>query len=904
MHVAGEPIGRRRELDLITAALAPESPEGQALVLLGDAGVGKTLLLQAIADQARAQGRRVLRSRGDRGEIGLPFAALHQLLGPALRLADGLADAQRAAVRAAFGEAEPATGGGEAQPPDAMMLRLGFLSLVSRLADDGPILLLADDLQWMDPASCDVLAFLARRLEGEPIALLAAVRGDRVPAGLQRALPSFRIEPLGPADSAELLSRQPVVLPESLRARVLEQAAGNPLALVELPRVVTGDGPPVSRRVEDAFAAQLAGLPEPTRRALLTAAAAGTADLSTMTAALAEPYAVWAPAEQAALIRLHDGRLEFRHPLVASAVYGAAPFAERRAVHLALARVEQDSDRRVSHLSAAAVGPDEQTAALLEAASERARLRGALTEAVAGLERAAQLSPDLHEQGRRLSVAAVVAFVAGDVVRAQDVAARAATLTDDPVGQAWLDQLAGTAASMTLRMEQAFEQVLPASPDQLPAGDQAFYLLTVAAHIAYYTNRPDHHRRLAAVCPPASAPLTVYQQWIRWVLDPFGQADSARALLPSVIAALRGDPAEQNLTATLAMRVDATEIAINLLDAVAHPDRADAARVMAGTAAADRAWALFDAGRWPEARTGAAALVEDSRQAPAQISVTNAQIVLGSLAAASGDTAEADRLLQPILNHSVAARIQAFTVRARWATGLTALARRDHESAYTALRPLFDDIGNPVHPHLCSYYVGDFAVAAARTDRRDIGRTVTQRIRRLAGQGASPRLRQLWHRADAHLGSPADAEQHFHAALGQPDADRWAFEHAVVRLEYGEWLRRRRRVTDSRTQLTPAIQIFDRLGAAVWADRGREELRATGVTAPAPRRDTLGGFSPRTQQVLRLAAQGMTNPQIAEQLYLSPRTVSSHLYRSFPKLGITQRGQLRDVIWDDRPEDV
>ncbi|MEU4245621.1 AAA family ATPase [Actinoplanes sp. NPDC026619] len=897
--MTGEPVGRGRELAMITAALAPESPEGQALVLLGDAGVGKTLLLQVVAEQARSQGRRVFRSRGDRGEIGLPFAALHQLLGPALDLADGLADAQRSAVRAAFGPAAGVT-----QPPDAMMLRLGFLTLVSRLADDGPLLLLADDLQWMDPASRDVLAFLARRLEGEPVSLLAAARGDRVPAGLQRALPSLRIEPLNPADSALLLSRQPVALPEPLRARVLEQSAGNPLALVELPRVMTGDGPPVSRRIEDAFAAQLAGLPEPTRRALLTAAAAGTADLATMMAALTEPYEVWAPAERAGLIRLHDGRLEFRHPLVASAVYGAAPYAERRDAHLSLARVEPDSDRRATHLSAAAVGPDEPTAALLEAASERGRVRGALAEAIAGLERAAQLSPDPREQGRRLSVAAVVAMVAGDVVQAQDLAAQAATRTDDPVGQAWLDQLAGTAASMTLRMEQAFEQLLPPSPGRVPTGEQAFYLLTVAAHITYYTNRPDHHERLAAACPPAPGPLTVYQQWIRWVLDPFGQADAARELLPTAIAALRGDPAEQTLTATLAMRVDATETAVNLLDAVAHPDRADATRVMAGTAAADRAWALFDAGRWPEARIAASILVEDSRQSPAQISVTNARLVLGSLAAAAGDTAEADRLLPPILNHSVAARIQAFTVRARWALGLAALGRHEHESAYTALRLLFDDHGEPVHPHLCSYYVADFAVAAARTDRREAGRAVTQRIRRIAGQGASPRLRQLLHRADAHLVPPADAEEHFRAALGQPDADRWAFEHAMVRLEYGEWLRRRRRVADARTELILAVQIFDRLAATVWADRGREELRATGVAAPAPERDALSGFSPRTRQVLGLAAQGLTNPQIAERLYLSPRTVSSHLYRSFPKLGITLRSQLRDVLPGDLRNDT
>ncbi|WP_327178494.1 AAA family ATPase [Streptomyces sp. NBC_01335] len=896
-------MGRERELAAVARALAPDSAEGQALALIGEPGVGKTELLRVVAERARATGSRVLRSRGSEGERGLAYAGLHQLLLPAAASIEQLPEAQRAALNAAFGLTDTASS------PDPMVLRLGVLNLLSRLADLGPLLLAVDDVHWMDPASLDILAFLARRLEGEPIRLLVAGRGTALPDRLAPALPTLLVGPLTETDSALLLARRHGDLEPGTRRRILQQARGNPLALIELPGAMGQEGPaawgrtahlPLTRRLEEVFAAQLGALPEATAQALLTAAAAGTSDLSVITQALAEDepdsFEVWRPAEAAGLVHLHAGRLEFRHPLVVSAVYTSAPYAARRRAHLRLASAERDADRRAEHLSAATVTPDEEVARQIETAAERYRMRGAIAEAVAGFVRAAQLSPRPEEQGRRLGIAAVVAMVAGDVTRAEELASRASALSDDPEARAWTAQLGAVAASMTLRMEHAFHLVLPAG--RLPDPAIAPYTLTVGAHITHHTARADLRGELARQFAAGAFPpgTDLYATWIAWILDPHHAAVRARAALPTLTAALRGEPAEQHLAGALAMWLDATDVSIGLLDAVAHPDRADSLTVQAGTAAADRAWALFDAGRWSEARLGARSLDETPGRPPSLLSVTVARVLLGTLDAAAGNRTAAETSLRPILDHAETAHLRLLSGRVRWALGLAALTDEDHAAAHAVLRPLYDTDGTPLHPHLGCYLLPELALAAARTGQEDDARAVLARVRESVGSAASPRLAQRLAHAAALL-APADAaEDHFAAALAVPEGPAWPFERALTQLHHGQWLRRRRRVADARVQLAAALDAFERLGARPFADRAEAELRAAGVTVRPPSGDRLAEFSPRTRQVLRLAAEGLTNPQIAERLYLSPRTVASHLYRSFPKLGITHRSQLRDAV--------
>ncbi|MGW2278134.1 ATP-binding protein [Streptomyces sp. NPDC001770] len=897
------PVGRERELAAVARALAPDSAEGQALALVGEPGVGKTELLRVVAERARATGSRVLRSRGSEGERGLAYAGLHQLLLPAATSIEQLPEAQRAALRGAFGLADTASS------PDPMVLRLGVLNLLSRLADKGPLLLAVDDVHWMDSASLDILAFLARRLEGEPIGLLVAGRGTALPDRLAPALPTLLVGPLTETDSALLLARRHGDLEPGTRRRILQQAHGNPLALIELPGVMNQDGHAawgrtahlsLSRRLEEVFAAQLGTLPETTAQALLTAAAAGTSDLSVITQALPEggpdAFEVWRPAESAGLVHLHAGRLEFRHPLVVSAVYAGAPYAARRRAHLRLASAERDADRRAEHLSAATVTPDEEVARQIETAAERYRTRGAIAEAVAGFVRAAQLSPRPEEQGRRLGIAAVVSMVAGDVTRAEELASRASALSDDPEARAWTAQLGAVAASMTLRMEHAFHLVLPAG--RLPDPAIAPYTLTVGAHIAHHTARADLRGELARQFTAGTFPpgTDLYATWIAWILDPHHAAVRARAALPTLTAALRGEPAEQHLAGTLAMWLDATDVSIGLLDAVAHPDRADSLTVQAGTAAADRAWALYEAGRWSEARHGARSLGETPGRPPSLLSVTAARVLLGTLDAAAGNRTAAEAALRPILDHAETAHLRLLSGRARWALGLAALADEDHAAAHAALRPLYEADGTPLHPHLGCYLLPELALAAARTGQADDARAVLARVRESVGAAASPRLTQLLAHAAALLAPSHEAEGHFATALAVPEGPAWPFERALTQLDYGQWLRRRRRVADARVQLATALDALERLGARPFAGRAESELRAAGVAVRPPSGDRLAEFSPRTRQVLRLAAEGLTNPQIAERLYLSPRTVASHLYRSFPKLGITHRSQLRDAV--------
>ncbi|MFE7181420.1 AAA family ATPase [Streptomyces erythrochromogenes] len=894
-------IGRQEERAFIAEALSPRAAAA-CVLLLGEAGVGKTLLLDTAVGEAERAGTRVLRVRGNAAETELAFAGLHQLLLPVLDGVDALPVRQRSALLGAFGLGEDPT------PPDLMMMSLAVLTLASQVASTGPLLLAVDDAHWLDRGSCQVLGFLARRLAGESIGLLVTARGTHRPDWLDPSVPQLVVAALAPAEAEELLSAQPDPPVGPTRRTVLATAAGNPLALVELARSAARDGQlpavgplPVTDLLERAFAARVDELPAATREALLVAAAAEGAGLAGVLAALPSGSRtdVWLPAERAGLVRLHADRIDFRHPLIRSAIYGSAPFAERRRAHLALADVlTGDPDRRAWQLSAATVSPEEPVATALEAAAMRALGRGAVAEALAGLERAAQLHPAPTERARLQATAAYAALVVGDIARAEHLAAEASRLDGDPEALRWISAFCGLVEMLMLRMERAFGLVVP---DELPGAAQIDAgVSTIATGIVYHSGIPSQRERirpmLAARAGDEGMAAHPFHLWDIGVTDPYLHGNTVRGHLPAVTAGPGLIPTQKHTLGVLCMLLDETETAVSLLGDVVNPQWEDAADFHAGTTAADLALANLDGGRWADARLGVERLADRFLAGQHNLGTVRALAVLATLCALTGDTAAAQRHAAAVLAVTEPACALATTVRARRAAAFAATALGDHAAAHHHLRALFDGSGAPVHYHLSCYAVADHAAAAVLTGHALQARTALEQVTAEVGDGASPRLRQILLRAAALLAEPAGAGAYFREALEDPAGHRWPFERGQVWLEYGEWLRRQRQIAEARAALTKAREIFEGLGAAPWGARAEAELRAAGVAVESPRHSALRSLTPQRQRIVRLAAQGLTNREIGERLFLSPRTVGTHLYQAFPALGVTSRGQLRDVV--------
>ncbi|MEU8778922.1 AAA family ATPase [Streptomyces sp. NPDC048606] len=894
-------IGRRQERAVLAEALSPRT-EAASMLLLGDPGVGKTMLLDSAVEEALRAGTRVLRVRGNAAEAELAFAGLHQLLLPVLDSVDGLPVRQRTALEAAFGLGDDPT------PPDHMMMSLAVLTLTSQVASTGRLLLAVDDAQWLDPGSCRVLGFLARRLAGESIALLVAARGCRRPDWLDPAVPHLLLPALSPAEAEELLGAQPEPPVGPNRRHVLATAAGNPLALIELARTAARDGRlpavgpvPVTDLLERAFTSQVDELPEATREALLVAAAAEGAALSDVLAALPtdpDPR-VWLPAERAGLVRIEADRIQFRHPLIRSAIYGAAPFADRRRAHLALAAVlDTDPDRRAWQLSAATLAPDAEVSTALETTAMRAFARGAVAEALAGLERAARLNPDPTERTRLLSTAAYAAVVVGDVDRAGALAASASPLDGAPDAVRWISALSGLVEMLMLRMERAFALVLP---DELPGSTQIDAgVSTIATGIAYHCGIPAQRERIRPMLAARGSEDGMadhpFHLWDIGATDPFAHGNAVRERLPALTSAPGLIPTEHHTLGVLCMLLDETETAVALLGEVVNPQWEDAADFHAGTAAADLAWANLDSGRWADARLGVERLADRFLAGRRGLGSARALAALATLCALTGEPETALRHATAVLAVTEPARALATVARARRAAGLAATAQGDHAAAFHHLRALYDASGAPVHYHLSCYAVADHAAAAVLTGHAEEARAALEAVTVEVGDGASPRLRQILLRARALLAEPAEADAYFQAALQDPAGARWPFERGQVRLEYGEWLRRQRRVADARAALAEAREVFEGLGAPHWAARAEAELRAAGVVIESPRTSALRSLTPQRQRIVRLAARGLTNREIGERLFLSPRTVGTHLYQAFPVLGVSARAQLRDVV--------
>ncbi|MGC0418031.1 AAA family ATPase [Embleya sp. AB8] len=902
-------VGRDAESARLWRAVDAASGD-PVVVLVGEAGTGKSVLLDAAARRARARGARVLRADGSASEAGLAFAALHRLLRPVRPELAALPQRQRTTLYDAFGTG-PGTGPATAPgpTPDPMAVGIAVLGLFSALGDQGRVVVVLDDAQWFDRASLDALSFAAARLADDPVTLLVGAR-DRLP-GFDRHVPTLTLGPLDAASADRLLDLQPTTRPTGqTRARILDQAAGNPLALAELARAAAAPdaagelpaaGPlPLTDRLERLYAARLDDLPAATTRALLLLAAMDTVD-SALAVSAGLPGAAddaWRPAEWAGLIRRNDRDVRFRHPLVRSALYHAASFDARRAAHLTLAELLRDEpDRRAWHLAAAASGPDPAVAAELARTADRARRRGGYAAAAGALQRAAELTPDRAESARFLVAAAEAAVFTGDLAWVEELADAARARTDDAALLAGAAVQVGRLAALTVRHSVVFSRLVDAAEQSATSRpDTALDLLAGAAVAGFYSGDAGQRRCIRDVLArvPEQASHAWLRVWVRAVSDPFHDRAELVALLPELAAEAGRRPERLSTLAIMAWLLDETPLAVRAYDEATDRWRLQGPlpEGLGGAAA----WAYVEQGRWEQARVGCARTVAVGSRVGLDHAVACAAVVdaivlafQGAAPAARARAEEALGLIDPAESRSVA-------VYARRALGAAAVAEGAYETAYGQLRMAFTADGDPVHYHASYPAIADLAAAAVRCGRRAEAAALVERSARTLGDNASPRLRALLDRARGLLADGAAAEAHFRAALADPELDRWPFERAQTRLDFAEWLRRRRRIAEARAPLTDALETFRRLGARPWIERARSEARAAGLDVAHSTPDALAELSPQQQQIIRLAARGLTNREIAERLFLSPRTVGSHLYRSFPKLGITARAQLRDLI--------
>ncbi|MER5899656.1 AAA family ATPase [Streptomyces mirabilis] len=906
-------IGRREELSLLRELITPPHKESHVLLLLGDPGLGKTVLLAEAAREAKAAGMRVLATTGRESEQDLAFAGLYQLLRPVLDRVARLPTRQAEALRGAFGLCD------DPAPPDALLTGIAVLTLLSELSDEQPLLVTADDTQWLDRASLDALAFAARRLESEQLVLLAGARGNVPPAGLERDLPQLLLRPLTRPDAGLLLDAQPRPPHGRLREQVLAQAVGNPLALIELARVIatdpdagrrwTAEPLPLTGQLTALMAAQYVTLPPAARSALLLAAAADSPDLTTAIPGLSAD--ALAPAEAAGLIRLDTPGPRFAHPLTRSAVYHAAPFAERAAAHRQVADALRDRpDRRAWHLAAAALEPDEHLAALLEDSAAQAQRRGGAAAAARALERAAELSPGEPEKARRLLAAAELALPAGQADWVRELAGKVLTLTSDPDLRIAARLDIGWSLLWSNRNADAFDTLLSvaaeASP-RLPA--VAWQAAWMAATVAHQTGLPEVCAQARAALdlldsrdgPPPSAEdrpagrADEYRIWIRACTDPFGERADIVPLLRRTAGGSLSDPGTFGAAAWV---LDETELAVRVLREALSRLRAPGVRGASGGVLSALEWACVDSGRWDDALAAAREAGDIAAAYKMETVAGSADLTTAIVAAMRGEHDQVAPLLARVRGAVDTGEYRGFAARIWQTAGLAALAQGNYVTAYAQLSRLFAADGTPLHHHFSYLTVADLAAAAVRAERRLEARTLVERALARVDLAPGPRLEQLTARARGLLAEPDSAEAHFAAPLADPTGDTWPFERAQLQLDYGEWLRRQRRINDAKPLLVTALETFRRLGAAPWTRRTESELRACGVTVQVPQDapGALDGLTAQQREIVTLAGHGLTNGEIADRLFLSPRTVASHLYRSYPKLGIAGRRQLRDII--------
>jgi DNA-binding CsgD family transcriptional regulator len=902
----GHLLGRQRERAALDRLLeAARASHGGVLVVHGEPGVGKTALLEYAVEAG--QGFRVARTSGVEAEMELPFAAAQQLCSPFIELMERLPQPQHDALRVAFGLAV-------GQPPNPFLVGLAVLGLLSEAAQETPLLAVVDDAQWLDRASSRTLGFVAHRLLAEKVALVFATRelGD----ALVR-LPELQIEPLGHRDARALLeSVLPVPLDERVLDRILQETRGNPLALIELPRGLTpaqlagGFGlpaaVPLSASIEESFTRRLASLPHDARRLLLVAAADPVGDPALVWRAaqlLGIPETAAETVEAEDLLTLTP-RVAFRHPLVRSAVYGAAGLKERREIHRALAEAtdpETDPDRRAWHRAQAEPGPDEDVAAELERSAARAQARGGFAAAAAFLERAAALTPDAEQRTQRTLAAARTKLQAGALDDTLRLLATVETGALSELQRAHVD---------LLRAETVF--VVTHGRDAPP-------LLVEAA------------RRLSGLDPRLAR--ETYLEALSAAMFAGRLAEPGAGVI-EVAQAARGAPAPPHAPRAPDVLLDglATLFSESYETAVPVLRQADRAFDAAGMSAPEQLrwkWLatvsslhLWDDTRWellaerhvqlaretgalgdlPFALTqrvyvhlfageltAAASLVEEIQTATEASDTVVAPYGAVGLLVLRGHQAEAGHLIEQtraeVTNRGEGVGLPMLD----WAEAVLYNGLGRYEDARAAALRASED------PHALAasnWAMAELVEAAARAGTPDMADDALRRlVNRTAASGTDWAL-GIAARSRALLLDGQDAEALYVEATERLARSHMAVDLARAHLLHGEWLRRERRRVDARKELRVAHDLFTDFGAEAFAERARVELEATGERARKRSADTLDQLTPQEAQIARLVAEGDTNREIAARLFISPSTVEYHLRKVFRKLDVKSRTQL------------
>lgn len=906
-HPGSALLGRRTECDAVDRLLeSVQAGQSRVLVARGEAGAGKSALLEYLA--GRASQCRVVRVAGVESEMELAYAGLHQLCAPLLEYHERLPGPQRDALATVFGlSAGPA--------PDRFLVSLAVLSLLAEVAEAGPLVCVIDDAQWLDRASVQTLAFVARRLLAESIVLVFAVR-EPIEMRELAGLPELRVGGLSDGDARALLGRAiPGRLDERVRDRIIAETRGNPLALLELPQGLTPaelaggfgllDTKPLANRIEESFARRIESLPDDAQRLLLLAAAEPTGDASLLWRAagrLGLGADAAAPAQTAGLLDL-GARVRFHHPLVRSAVYRAAPPPDRRQAHRALAEAtdpESDPDRRAWHRAHAADAPDEHVAAELERSAGRAEARGGMAAAAAFLERSALLTPDPVRRSQRALDAAEAKFQAGALEPAIALLAIAEAGPLDELRRARHDLLRARITFAQSRGNEAAPLLLDAArrlePLDARLACETYLEALRAANVAGRLSGSVgvlEVARAARAAPPVPPPERAIDLLLDGLAIQFTEGYAAAASpLQRALDAFRRDAQrdQDNIRGLLwlawAYGADAWDDATFYEVAERAVKRARDAGALAELPVAIE----YLAGLHVQAGelAAAAALFDEATAITAATGYAPLRYNTLSLLAWRGDEAQAVPLIDARIQDALATGEGRAIGVASYAAAVLYNGLGRYDAAFAAAQRAceHEDFG------FTGWSLYELVEASVRCGAGDVAATALRRLEEHVrdagtdwGLGVVARSRALL--SDGHA-----AETCYREAIERLTRTRFAAQLARAHLLYGEWLRRENRRLEAREQLHNAHEMFSRMGAESFAARTRRELSATGemVRRRAVKRQNV--LTPQEAQIARLAREGLSNPEIGAQLFISPRTAQYHLHKVFAKLDITSRNQL------------
>jgi DNA-binding CsgD family transcriptional regulator len=864
-------VGRDEGLACVHDAIAASRHTSGVLHITGARGLGRSVVLESLAHAARRSGARVLAAAGERGDPP-PLSAIHALFGPHAALAADLRCPHRDTLARVFGD--PA---GQLDLSDVSAVADALAALIVPLTIDRPLVLTVDDLDLVDDLSRAALAALAERLPCRNVLLAHTAVSSGTPSVTVNLLPLDEVE------AERLADRQPVA-PSGIAARtIIEQAAGNPLAIVEL-AALTARRPDLARTVQvalpptprlaQAFDPQCDRLPDRTRRALRLVAA-GAHDLAVLATMLDDAAAVWKPAVQAGLITAGPTTVRFMHPMTAAVMYYANDPGARRRTHRALARALASTDPVGAGWQLALAGDsvDAGAAALLERRADQLIRRA-----------------DYAAAARLLAAASQLSMTAPDAVRRAELAVRAAAGT---VWVGWDEQLVAE-----LRLERQ-----PANLSGTFAIDQL--IRTVEDAYVWGDDNARAAARTAAkgsIADPESATDEAAERfWAGIVADPSLDREGAIEALRSI----RRQPPRLNSTSvgldqSVGRRTGLIGLAASALD---ETDDAIQWFEQAGTrlgrfdstCLGALQWAYFDAGRFDDAGRQSDAISSSVAGRTGAFARDSADLVRAILAGLRTDGGTTDVLQH--LSRSIDPREQPYlAARLRHGRALVAAGAGDHAEAWRQLAGLFGPDGTPIHYLLCDLALGDLAAAAHHSGHvDDAAKLVAESLARTTS-GPSIRLNFVLHRAQALLAEPVSAEHHFRLALVHPGGERWPVERALARMDYAEWLRRRQRPSEARELFTAARETFVARGMRAWTRRADGELRAAGGNSGDEPTAQPHRLTTQQRHVALLAAAGLSNQQIAARLALSSRTVSSHLSRAFVALGVRRRTQIKAAL--------